>query len=861
MAADRAQILITAVDQTKSAFESIKGNLARLGDQSNRLQAILAGLGVSLSAAGFAAFIKNAIDAADHLNKLSQKIGISVEALSTLRFAAELSDVSLESLQKGIKSLSQNIIETNTGVGDGAKLFDALGISVKNADGSMKSTEDVLLQVANVFYRLEDGAVKTTLAVKLFGKAGQDMIPFLNQGAAGINQLTTEADRLGLKLTAETARSAEAFNDNLLALKASSSSLGISLAQDFLPELTNITNAMREAANDAGILKGLWVGLGGIGNLIFNGSQIQQAEEEVKRIQELVDSTRKKLETGKAAIPFTPFNIKFNDQALATLRRNLGQLEQNLGNAKQHLDDLTRSKRPEESTPTGKPTEDLQRIACVVSGGQWVNSQCIKNSAASKTQDTTGAQFNLVKAQAESELKVLKQGFDLQKAALERSLDDRIISIRDYYAQKTRLDQAAIDQEIKARQQELVAQSTIAVSGKDESTQLRAKAEVKKLEGEILILNQQRTEVEIANAHAAAKAEKTLADELSKVRERLAEIRGDASSEVSRDGLQREYQPLLDQLRAAQDSQGESDVLHLIDVQSDLASLSKLEAEFQATLSRMHTQQDSINIKRQSGLLTEIQARDQIRQLMDTTAEELDVLIPKMEVLGSSVSNQAVARVADLKNEVARLRVEVDDFTVRFQGATKNALAGFFTDIASGSQNAFFNMAQNFKNSIAAILAERAATRIVDSLFSATSTTGGGFLSGLFGLFSGKKFADGGYTGPGSKYQPAGVVHAGEYVFSADSVRRLGLTALDNLHRLSKGAPVPIGPRLGYAEGGLVGELARSPAAAPTVNQSVRIINSVDPRITKDFLTSSEGEKVILNIISRNNAALKQALS
>jgi len=155
---------------------------------------------------------------------------------------------------------------------------------------------------------------------------------------------------------------------------------------------------------------------------------------------------------------------------------------------------------------------------------------------------------------------------------------------------------------------------------------------------------------------------------------------------------------------------------------------------------------------------------------------------------------------------------------------------------------------QNFKNAIATILAERAATRIVDSLFSGASGSSGGFLSELFGLFSGKKFAEGGYTGEGSKYQPAGIVHAGEYVFSAQAVKRLGLTALDNLHRLSKGAPVPIGPRLGYAEGGLVESLSLSPAAAPTVNQSVRIVNSIDPRITKDFLTSSEGEKVILNI-------------
>ena len=75
------------------------------------------------------------------------------------------------------------------------------------------------------------------------------------------------------------------------------------LARDFLPELTNITNAMREAANDAGTLKALWVGLGGVGNLIFNGTEIKQARDELGRLQALVDATRQKVEAGKAPVP------------------------------------------------------------------------------------------------------------------------------------------------------------------------------------------------------------------------------------------------------------------------------------------------------------------------------------------------------------------------------------------------------------------------------------------------------------------------------------------------------------------------------------------------------------------------------
>ena len=151
--------------------------------------------------------------------------------------------------------------------------------------------------------------------------------------------------------------------------------------------------------------------------------------------------------------------------AMATLRKNLAQWEQELAGAKKRLDDLTSPKRPEEKTPTGKPTEDMQRIACVVSGGQWVNGKCEKKATGGTEKDTTGAQLAVVKAQAESEFKVLKEGLDLQKATLDRSLDDRLVSVRDYYARKTQIEQQAIDQELAAKQQELNAQSSAAVGG------------------------------------------------------------------------------------------------------------------------------------------------------------------------------------------------------------------------------------------------------------------------------------------------------------------------------------------------------------------------------------------------------------
>lgn len=139
----------------------------------------------------------------------------------------------------------------------------------------------------------------------------------------------------------------------------------------------------------------------------------------------------------------------------------------------------------------------------------------------------------------------------------------------------------------------------------------------------------------------------------------------------------------------------------------------------------------------------------------------------------------------------------------------------------------------------------------------------GNALSGAFGGGGGQNFigaiasifgfADGGFTGPGGKYQPAGVVHAGEYVFSADSVRRLGLGALDNLHRIAKGSTIPRAARMGYAEGGLVNLPG---AAAPVVNSSTRILNFFDlDSAMSDYLKTRGGERAILNIIQRNPGA------
>ncbi|HXF67672.1 MAG TPA: phage tail tape measure protein [Burkholderiales bacterium] len=272
-------------------FASDLGKAARLSEQ--RAQEISRALGVATGAfasltAAAAALAKSAINDMDALNKMSQRVGVSVEALSSLRYAAQLADVNTEALGVGLRKLSVHMLDAQAGTGEAHEAFRALGVEVKNADGSLRGAHDVLRDVANRFAAMQDGATKTAFAVRLFGKSGSDLIPLLNQGAAGLDLAAKEAERFGLIVTAEAAKAAEEFNDNLTRLGRAASALGISLASPLLETLVSITNQLRDAATAAG---GFWKALldPGISGIADPGKKILELEGKLAKLKKLRD--------------------------------------------------------------------------------------------------------------------------------------------------------------------------------------------------------------------------------------------------------------------------------------------------------------------------------------------------------------------------------------------------------------------------------------------------------------------------------------------------------------------------------------------------------------------------------------------
>lgn len=238
--------------------------LARLKKEAEDLGAKI-GIGVTAAAGALAYLVKSTIDAADEQSKLAQKTGISVEALSGLQYASDLAGVSTEDMATSIAKLSKNMAEAAAGSKEQAAAFAAIGVSVKDANGKLRSAEDVLADIADRFASYEDGAAKAALAQEFFGKSGTKLIPLLNGGAAGLRAMQEEAERLGIVLDTETARAAEEFNDTLTRIAASGQHLGIVMSQELLPVMQAIASELVGVGSQGGAFDSI---AGGVRNLI-----------------------------------------------------------------------------------------------------------------------------------------------------------------------------------------------------------------------------------------------------------------------------------------------------------------------------------------------------------------------------------------------------------------------------------------------------------------------------------------------------------------------------------------------------------------------------------------------------------------
>ena len=245
--------LTKEADNTVSAFDKIKGaadkvaqGAKNIADKTKVLSGAGAAVGGGLLAAG-----GNAIKTADDLATLSKRTGLSTDMLQQFAYASDMVDVSTEELAGAVAKMKKNM-------GDAPEKFEALGISVMNADGSYRSLEEVFYASLGALSQIGDETERDLAAMDLFGKSGDTLATIIDDGGASLQEYGAKAQELGLILSEDTIGKLTSTGDTIDEMKARATAtlveVGATLLENLAPAIETIVEKIGEVVNWLGTL-------------------------------------------------------------------------------------------------------------------------------------------------------------------------------------------------------------------------------------------------------------------------------------------------------------------------------------------------------------------------------------------------------------------------------------------------------------------------------------------------------------------------------------------------------------------------------------------------------------------------------
>lgn len=204
------------------------------------------------SAAAVAKMVSTSIQGADAIGKLAQEAGIATREFSQLAFATQFSDVSADDLAVTFKFLSGKMQDALSGGKEATAIFQRLGVAFENVDGSLRGPDAVFRDIVESMSKMSDGAEKTALAVDLFGRAGQKLIPIINDGVEGLDDWAQKAREAGAVISGDLAKQADDFGDSMQLLREQFKGIFITMAQELLPTLNQLARSIQDVLRSVG---------------------------------------------------------------------------------------------------------------------------------------------------------------------------------------------------------------------------------------------------------------------------------------------------------------------------------------------------------------------------------------------------------------------------------------------------------------------------------------------------------------------------------------------------------------------------------------------------------------------------------
>ncbi len=746
-------------------FNHILGNTTHL----------LGAMGLAVSAVSFVHLIKQGVEAAEHLGKLGEKVGATVEHLSALSLIAKENEIDIDGMTTAMARMNKRLAAAAEGNPEAVKALRKIGLTVKDFDG--KDAAQAFELIAKGLQSVEEGAPKTKAAMDIFGRSGFQMIPMLNALATeGLDPLIERARELGVLIDDKTAQSIRDLHDGIRRLKLQAEVAGASFFSGFAGP---VTEAMGLISGEVSKSSEVWKELGKTVGLTV--------EVIVGVVSIAVDAI---FSLWRQAVTVTTTGGRMLS---AALKADWGTVAAEWAIARDRIE----SESDAVDARVKARLRTLQDIGKEPLGPERPPKRA-PNVLGDDLEAELAQRAEMTKTALDAELAMWRLEAKARSDADRRAFEEGLIGVHEYFRRRREISQEETKLELAnlAKRKELLASEEDPVKRESETAKVEVQIQTVKV--------QEKTDLAALSAEEL-EAVRKLGEERLGVEAKVLEAQGKRheaallaiDDEVRKENLRLQKLQVPEEVRTAA-------VERIRGALTAVADFEEIQRRAEAGMEELGRARSAIEDQVSAGFLSEEEGEKRILEIekdrLALLRELAASLLAAAEATGDPSKIATALAYADALAKVEMQAAATDKELQRLKegigGAIGQAMLDFFDRGIEESKNlgeAVRNMAASIIRDIKRIAAEMIVLKILGAIgFSAGGKVEGKARGGVLG----------GVGGPTADANLA-YFSRGEYLVRAASVRQPGvLTLLEQLNRQGSRAVPSVARR---ARGGILG--------------------------------------------------------
>ncbi len=752
-------------------------NLARLSSDMNKAKSMVGGamkniegavasaksalgaLGIGLGVGAFAAFIKRTIDAADALNDLRTRTGLTGQELLVLQGAAARSGVEMAAVGDIATRMTSRLTDAARGTGDAAEGYRALGMEVKNSSGSFKSIFQILTEAGAKFREFEDGPNKAAIAIAAFGKGGDRLIPMIE----AIEETRQRLQRLGVTIDDDFITKADAFNDKIEDMRAVQGVLARQFTAVLLPYLdkfvdililmTQKTDGMAVAVQAiVGPLKVMATGFVALGGAIASTGEILAAfafavntrfAQQTKALTDYFEGL-KSFDLSKmidAAGRLMSMDFKdFGGEMSIGLKR-AETTAQNTANVISKIWSdvpVPQFVGPPESARRRRPAPGMPDLK-----GMKASADAARAAA--------DAEMRLLELQTRLKLEALKDAAQREQELLDMAHQDSLISDKNYYSQRLEIQRGAFQAELAVINEQIARQEEAAkLAPKGTKDYFNALGDLAESQAKRNKLESEFGQFAVKNYLEAARAADNYRRTVLDLDAQLASLRGN-DVDATRLRLDLQNEQLRRQFTVNNDTAALGKLDEIERLTMEQARFNAEREKLSAINTRLGIQESHIQTLQRTGAISELEALRQTEAARKAQLGTMEAQVIALENIAKAAPNLSnIMQAEQARAELENLRLESNLVAQKFDSIFSDSLSNAFNDFISGAKTAKEAM-NDFGNAVVAQVNRLIIDDLSKKLFAGIKGEAGFGIGDIFaGLFGSGAKPQSGITGVAS---------------------------------------------------------------------------------------------------------------